>query len=101
MRFFLMMSVAASVAAAQDLPHSPALDAALRSIQANNAWTLAQQRSICEIPAPPFKEHRRALEMKRRFELLGYRNVRIDSVGNVIVERRGVGSGPTVVIAGH
>jgi tripeptide aminopeptidase len=32
---------------------------------------------------------------------LGLRNVRIDAVGNVIAERAGTGSGPTVVIAGH
>ena len=67
----------------------------------DNAWTLEQQQSICEIPAPPFKETKRGLEYKQRLEALGLRNVRIDSIGNVIAERRGIGSGPTVVIAGH
>jgi acetylornithine deacetylase/succinyl-diaminopimelate desuccinylase-like protein len=57
--------------------------------------------SICEIPAPPFKEERRAAEMKRRFEALGLRNVRIDSIGNVIAERPGTGGGPVVVLAAH
>ncbi|MFP5355934.1 MAG: M20/M25/M40 family metallo-hydrolase, partial [Gemmatimonadota bacterium] len=78
----------------------PAVKAALAAIQRNNAWTLEQQVSICEIPAPPFKEEKRGLEMKRRFEALGLM-VTIDSIGNVIAERKGTGNGPTVAIAGH
>jgi tripeptide aminopeptidase len=54
-----------------------------------------------QIPAPPFKESVRAADMKKRFEAAGLKNVRIDAVGNVIAERRGVGRGPTVLIQGH
>lgn len=79
----------------------PAVKSALDAIQRDNAWTLEQQVSICEIPAPPFKEAVRAAEMKRRFEALGLSNVHLDSIGNVIAERRGKGAGPTVAIAGH
>lgn len=80
---------------------NPSVMAALASIKADNAWTLDQQESICEIPAPPFKEATRAAEYRRRFETLGYRNVRIDTEGNVIAARPGVGKGPTVMIMGH
>ena len=84
------------------IPHrNPAVMTALAAIKADNAWTLDQQKSICEIPAPPFKEAVRAAEYKRRFESLGYRNVRIDSEGNVIAERPGTGNGPTVLIMAH
>ena len=79
---------------------TPRLRAAVDLIKADNAWTLEQQRTICEIPAPPFKEQARGLEMKRRFESLGYRT-RIDSIGNVIAERPGDGTWPTLVVAGH
>ena len=79
----------------------PAIKSALEAIQRDNAWTLDQQVSICEIPAPPFKEEARAAEMKRRFEALGLSPVTIDSIGNVIAERKGTGRGPTVAIAGH
>ena len=79
----------------------PRVRNALAVLKADNAWTLDQQQSICEIPAPPFKETKRGLEYKQRLEALGLRNVRIDSIGNVIAERPGVGNGPTVVIAGH
>ena len=73
---------------------------ALARIKADNAWTLEQQQSICEIPAPPFKETVRGAEYKRRLEALGL-TVRIDSIGNVIAERKGTGNGPTVMLAGH
>ncbi|MEJ7810147.1 MAG: M20/M25/M40 family metallo-hydrolase [Gemmatimonadaceae bacterium] len=79
----------------------PRVRAALDSIRAHNAWTLAQQTSICEIPAPPFKEARRAAELRRRFTALGFKRVRTDAEGNVIAERPGVATGPTVVISGH
>ncbi len=77
------------------------LRAAVESLKAGNPWTLEQQQSICEIPAPPFKEADRAVELKNRFEALGLLNVRIDGEGNVIGERPGHGGGPTVVISGH
>ena len=81
-------------------PPAARLEAALERLRIDNAWTVEAQRSICEIPAPPFKEQRRAAEMQRRFSALGLRNVRIDSVGNAIGERPGSG-GPTVVLSGH
>jgi tripeptide aminopeptidase len=91
----------ASGMAAQGDATPTAVRAAMDRIKADNAWTIEQQISICEIPAPPFKEERRAAEMKKRFEALGLRNVRIDSIGNVIAERPGTGGGPVVVIAAH
>ena len=83
------------------IANQPDVRALLDSIKANNDWTLQQQVSLCEIPAPPFKEQARGQAYKARFEQLGLANVRIDSVGNVIGERRGTGSGPVVVLAGH
>jgi len=90
----------AAPARAQSGPTAPAVGRALARIKADNAWTLGQQQSICEIPAPPFKESVRGAEYKRRLESLGLA-VRIDSIGNVIAERKGTGSGPTVILAGH
>lgn len=73
----------------------------LDSIKARNAWTLEKQVSLCEIPAPPFKETARGLAYKAEFERLGLTNVRVDSIGNVIGERRGTGQGPTILLQGH
>lgn len=74
---------------------------AVAAVKASNPWLLEQQQSICEIPAPPFKESVRAAELERRFKALGLMRVRIDGEGNVIGERPGSGGGPTVVISGH
>ncbi len=105
----LLLPLAAASLAAQpvrkDLPApadparvaaDPTVKRALDAMRATNAWTLEQQVSICEIPAPPFKEAARAAELKRRFESLGLVNVRVDREGNVWGERPGSGAGPTV-----
>ncbi len=79
----------------------PSVKRALDGIKSSNSWTLDQQVSICEIPAPDFKEQARAAEFKERLIALGYPNTRIDTAGNVIAERPGTGNGPTVMLAGH
>lgn len=88
-------------AQAPAVPHTdPAVQRALAAVQAQQAWTLGQQVSICEIPAPPFKEQRRAEEFQRRLRSFGFADARIDTEGNVIASI-GAGDGPTVMIAGH
>ena len=96
-RFLLLSTLLPASLAAQTAP----VDAMLSQLRADNAWTLAQQKSLCEIPAPPFKEAVRAEEYRRRFVALGLQKVRVDAVGNVLGERPGTGRGPTIVLAGH
>ncbi|MEP6492396.1 MAG: M20/M25/M40 family metallo-hydrolase [bacterium] len=97
-----LMLAATTVAAQSVLPTTNAkVRAALELIKADNAWTIQQQVELTQIPSPPFKEAKRGAEYKRRLEALGLKNVRIDSVGDVIAERPGVGTGPTVMISGH
>jgi acetylornithine deacetylase/succinyl-diaminopimelate desuccinylase-like protein len=79
----------------------PDVRAALETLRRDNAWTLEQQRTICEVPAPPFGEAARAAELARRFAALGLHAVRIDSVGNVLAERPGRAPRPLVVLSGH
>jgi tripeptide aminopeptidase len=78
----------------------PAVRRAMAALQQHQPWTLEQQISICEIPAPPFKEAVRAEEFRKRLVSFGYANARIDAEGNVIAELAG-GNGPTVMVAGH
>lgn len=96
-RFLLLGALLPASLAAQPAP----VDAMLAQLKADNAWTLAQQKSLCEIPAPPFKEAVRAEEYRKRFVALGLQKVRVDAVGNVLGERPGSGRGPTIVLAGH
>lgn len=97
----LVLVACAPLQAQRGQSEDPRLRQALEILQRNNGWTLEQQVSICEIPAPPFKEAMRAAEFRRRLQELGLRNVRIDSEGNVIGERPGTGDGPSVIISGH
>ncbi|MDZ4673726.1 MAG: M20/M25/M40 family metallo-hydrolase, partial [Gemmatimonadota bacterium] len=74
---------------------------ALAAIESDNAWTLAEQVSLCEIPAPPFKEAARAASFSARLAAQGLVNIRTDTEGNVIAERPGSGGGPRVLISAH
>ena len=98
----LAATLAAPLAAQGSLPvNDPGIRRAFDAIQSWNSWILENQVSLCEIPAPPFKEQVRGIEFRKRLIALGYRDTKIDVVGNVIAERAGRGGGPTVMISGH
>ncbi len=83
--------------AAQTIPEK-----VLKIIQANQAWTLEQQRSICEIPAPPFKETVRGIEYAKRLKALGLVDIRTDAVGNIISRWPGSSSPkPLTIYSAH
>lgn len=83
------------------LMSEPAIRKALDAVRQNEPEMLKEQVRLCEIPAPSFHEQARAAEMKKHFEALGLRNVRIDAVGNVLGERPGRSARPRVVVASH
>jgi tripeptide aminopeptidase len=85
---------AAALAATRDV--RAALDA-LRT----DAGITDDQIRFCEIPAPPFKEERRASALKVAFEQAGLAAVHIDRAGNVLGYRPGVAPRPHIVIAAH
>ena len=80
-----------------------AVRGSLAAIQAADAATLADQRSLAEVAAPPFSEAERAAVLRRRLQEAGLEDVRIDAVGNVIARRPGSGgaSAPTIVLSAH
>jgi acetylornithine deacetylase/succinyl-diaminopimelate desuccinylase-like protein len=63
--------------------------------------TIEEQIKITEIPAPTFKEAKRAEYFRQRFTELGLQNVRIDKAGNAIGERSGRSDKTTLVLAAH
>jgi tripeptide aminopeptidase len=94
--FRSLLVVAALGASAQNF------DAILETIKAEKAWTLEQQISICQIPAPPFKEAERGKEYARRLEQLGLVDIRTDSEGNVISRWPGSKTPkPLIVFSAH
>ena len=99
-----LLIISACLCSAQDaaeLAKDPAVKAALEIAKRDHTKTLDEQVQVCEIPAPPFKETERGLDLKRRFEQLGLKSVRIDKAGNVIGTRPGKAPRPNLVIAAH
>lgn len=79
----------------------PEIQRALVFLKKDEANTLSEQRQICEIPAPPFQEGKRAEDYQKRLLALGLANVHIDKEGNVYGVWRGKSKGPTLVVAAH
>jgi acetylornithine deacetylase/succinyl-diaminopimelate desuccinylase-like protein len=104
--FGLTLSVTLA-AAAQNVTDALAALAETRDVKAaldaakTDASIVDDQIRFCEIPAPPFKEERRASALKLAFEHLGLADVRIDKAGNVLGSRPGAASRPHVVVAAH
>src|SRR3982751_123423 len=63
-------------------------------LKADDANTLADQKALVVIPAPPFKEQVRAENFRARLAALGLKDVRLDKEGNAIGVRPGSGGGP-------
>ncbi len=83
------------------LMEDPSVKAALDAAQRFEPQTLEDQTRLCEIPAPPFQEGRRAEALRRTFEESGLENVRIDEAGNVLGERPGQSRRPHLVFSAH
>ena len=75
--------------------------AALDAAQRQEPQTIEEQIALCEVPAPPFGEARRAQALREYFERLGLENVRIDEEGNVLGERSGAALRPHLVLSAH
>jgi len=75
--------------------------AALEAAKRNEPKFIDEEVRICEIPAPPFHEIERGRELQRLFTGLGLKDVRMDSVGNVIGVRPGRAAHPNLVFAAH
>lgn len=79
----------------------PEVKSAIDAARAREAQLIEEQIRLCEIPAPPFAETKRAEAYKKLFEDLGLQRVRIDKVGNVLGERPGLAARPHLVFSAH
>jgi len=80
---------------------NPKVIKTLEDIKADDDRTLAEQKRITEIPAPPYKESVRAAYYLKRFQELGFKDAAIDAEGNVIGLRKGSGGRPKLVVSAH
>src|SRR5262245_1638672 len=65
----------------QRLLQDSAVKAALDAAKSTEPQLIEEQQAICEVPAPPFHEEKRAQLLRQKFIDLGLTNVRIDKVG--------------------
>lgn len=79
----------------------PKVRQALDFLKADEARTLAEQKEIVGIPAPPFKEQARTRDFLKRLLAMGFGKAYADKEGNVIAVRPGSGNGPKLVISAH
>jgi len=56
---------------------------------------------IQQIPAPTFKEERRAIFIHRTFTDLGFNDISLDDLGDVYARLRGRGKKPAIVVSAH
>lgn len=75
--------------------------AALTELSAGYERMVRDLVVLTEIPAPSFKEEARAARFAALLREAGLKDAYIDEEGNVVAERRGVGGGPTLVLAAH
>jgi len=78
-----------------------AVQQGLEFIKTDQDKTIADQKAICGISAPPFEEQMRAEEYLKLLKSLGLQDARMDSEGNVFGIRPGTGNGPKILIAAH
>jgi tripeptide aminopeptidase len=74
---------------------------ALEYIKEEDPATTQDTLNMCQIPAPSYKEEKKAEYIRERFREIGLRDVRIDAVGNVLGVWPGTGEGPSVMLAAH
>ncbi|MDG2527787.1 M20/M25/M40 family metallo-hydrolase [Caulobacter endophyticus] len=93
-----------SVKAVQKIIGGPGFKAAVKQLDADYERTVADIVTLTEIPAPPFKEEKRAKAYLEMLKAVGLTDVEMDAEGNVMGVRAGTatkGKGPFVVIAAH
>ncbi len=89
-------------AATQAILANPKVIKALDDIKADDDTSLAEQKRITEIPAPPYKEKARAEYFLKRIQEVGFKHASIDTEGNVVALRKGSGGGrPKLVVSAH
>ena len=75
---------------------------AVKFIDSDYDRVIAEGIKLTEIPAPPFKEEKRAAVYAQMFKDVGLTDVEIDQEGNVLGIRKGTaGDGKFVVISAH
>jgi tripeptide aminopeptidase len=91
----------ARIAAMSTLMQREDVVRAFAAVDADKDATVAQWRTITEIPAPSGQEEKRAAAVEALLTEYGLTDVHQDSVGNVMGTRKGTGGGHRLVLDAH
>lgn len=97
--FFLFWLI--SPCYAQRALQDPRFKAAEQFVDRDHDRFVREIIQITEIPAPQFKEEKRAKAFAEMMRQSGLADVQIDAEGNVLGLRKGSGGGPLIAIAAH
>ncbi len=75
------------------------LQNAFAYIDKSRSRIIAENIKICRIPSPTFHEEKRAAYLRKRIKGLGFKNVEIDKIGNVVC--RIAGKKPAIMLVAH
>jgi tripeptide aminopeptidase len=93
--------VAAQEAAVRQILDSPQFKTATAFIEKDQPRFVKELIELTEIPAPPFKEERRAKAYLELLRQSGLTDVEMDAEGNVMGLRRGTGGAGIVAVVAH
>jgi acetylornithine deacetylase/succinyl-diaminopimelate desuccinylase-like protein len=83
------------------LAEHPAVKRALASIDERREPLIAEWIRVTEIPSPSGQERQRAAYIRTELAKLGVTDIKTDALGNVSALRKGIESGPPIVLAAH
>ena len=85
----------------QRMVRSPQFRQAAAFVRSDYDRFVKELIALTEIPAPPFKEERRARAFLQMLREHGLSDVEMDQEGNVMGVRRGSGAGPMLAVVAH
>jgi tripeptide aminopeptidase len=94
-------TVAPDIAQVTALQNRPETIAAFNFIDQTRDQILREWTAITEINAPSGQEKERAAYIQKLLKSMKLKDIHYDSVGNLIVVRKGTGGGPAVVFDAH
>ncbi|MDU2064586.1 MAG: M20/M25/M40 family metallo-hydrolase [Sporomusaceae bacterium] len=83
------------------LKNDPSITTGIAFLESDATQTVANQKTLTEIAAPPFAESTRAAYYLSQLKQLGLTDLQSDSEGSVFGTYKGSGQGPTLFVSAH
>jgi tripeptide aminopeptidase len=85
----------------KSLSEKPVIKSAFKFIMDLEPETNKNLKTLNDIPAPPFKEEKRAEKFKEMMKAIGADSIWVDKAGNVLALMKGKSGKKTVILEAH